>query len=127
MLENGVEPYCTLYHWDLPQALQEKGGWENPDTAQAFADYSGYVASKLSDRIHQWMTMNEIRSFTQAGYGFNLHAPATPIALLATPEFAIHKRLIDSEPRRQPRKKGHQRLAVRFSGSEVAQHLKQAL
>jgi beta-glucosidase len=75
MLEQGIEPYCTLYHWDLPQALQEKGGWENPDTANAFADYAGYVASKLSDRIHQWMTMNEIRSFTQAGYGFNLHAP----------------------------------------------------
>ena len=75
MLEQGVEPYCTLYHWDLPQALQEKGGWENPDTARAFADYAGYVASKLSDRIHHWMTMNEIRSFTQAGYGFNLHAP----------------------------------------------------
>ena len=75
MLEQGIEPYCTLYHWDLPQALQDRGGWENPDTAKAFADYAGYVASKLSDRIHQWMTMNEIRSFTQAGYGFNLHAP----------------------------------------------------
>jgi beta-glucosidase len=75
MLEQGIQPYCTLYHWDLPRALQEKGGWENPDTARAFADYAGYVAGKLSDRIHHWMTMNEIRSFTQAGYGFTLHAP----------------------------------------------------
>lgn len=75
MLEQGIEPYCTLYHWDLPQALQEKGGWENPDTARAFADYAGFISSKLSDRIHQWMTMNEISSFTQAGYGYNLHAP----------------------------------------------------
>jgi beta-glucosidase len=75
MLEQGIEPYCTLYHWDLPQALQEKGGWENPDTARAFADYAGFVASKLSDRVHHWMTMNEIHSFTQAGYGFGLHSP----------------------------------------------------
>ncbi len=74
MLENAIQPYCTLYHWDLPQALQDKGGWENPDTARAFADYAGFVAGQLSDRIHHWMTMNEIRSFT-AGYGSGLQAP----------------------------------------------------
>jgi beta-glucosidase len=75
MLAAGIEPYCTLYHWDLPQALQDKGGWENRDTALAFADYAGYVASQLGDRIHHWMTMNEIRSFTELGYGNGLHAP----------------------------------------------------
>jgi beta-glucosidase len=75
MLAAGIEPYCTLYHWDLPQALQDKGGWENRDTALAFADYAGYVASQLGDKIHHWMTMNEIRSFTELGYGNGLHAP----------------------------------------------------
>ncbi len=75
MLQAGIEPYCTLYHWDLPQALQDKGGWENRDTAVAFADYAGYVASQLGDKIHHWMTMNEIRSFTELGYGNGMHAP----------------------------------------------------
>jgi beta-glucosidase len=71
----GIEPYCTLYHWDLPQALQDRGGWQNRDTAQAFADYAGYVAHRLSDVIANFMTMNEIRSFIELGYGNGAHAP----------------------------------------------------
>jgi beta-glucosidase/6-phospho-beta-glucosidase/beta-galactosidase len=52
LLASGIEPFATLYHWDLPQALQDKnGGWLSSDIAKAFADYSGYVAEKLSDRI----------------------------------------------------------------------------
>lgn len=79
MLGAGVEPYCTLYHWDLPQALQDKGGWENPDTSRAFADYAGYVAGQLGDRIRHWMTINELRSFTVAGYGEGVHAPGLKV------------------------------------------------
>ena len=75
LLANGIQPFCTLYHWDLPQALQEKGGWENRDTARAFADYAGYVAGKLSDRVHHFMTMNEIRTFVELGYQQGTHAP----------------------------------------------------
>src|SRR5215472_2384263 len=75
LLANGIQPFCTLYHWDLPQALQDKGGWENRDTAQAFADYAGYVAQKLSDRVNRFMTMNEIRSFVELGYQQGTHAP----------------------------------------------------
>lgn len=72
---NGIEPYCTLYHWDLPQALEDKGGWQNRDTAKAFADYCGYTVKQLSDRISHWMTMNEMRSFVELGYGNGMHAP----------------------------------------------------
>ena len=79
MREAGIEPYCTLYHWDLPQALQDKGGWENVDTSRAFGEYAGYVASKLSDRIHHWMTVNELRSFTELGYGNGQHAPGLQV------------------------------------------------
>jgi len=74
-----IQPYCTLYHWDLPQALQDKGGWQNRDTAQAFADYAGYTAGHLSDRVKHFMTMNEIRSFTEAGYRDGIHAPGLKV------------------------------------------------
>ncbi|MDQ2833154.1 MAG: GH1 family beta-glucosidase [Acidobacteriota bacterium] len=75
LLENGVQPYCTLYHWDLPQALQDKGGWENRDTAKAFADYAGYTAGKLSDTVKHFMTMNEMRTFVELGDKVGTHAP----------------------------------------------------
>lgn len=72
---SGIEPFCTLYHWDLPQALEDKGGWQNRDTALAFADYAGYFAGQLSDVISNFMTMNEITSFIEYGYGNGQHAP----------------------------------------------------
>jgi beta-glucosidase len=79
LLEAGIEPFVTLYHWDLPQALQDKGGWENRGTAQAFADYAGYTAGKLSDKVHHFMTMNEMRTFVEHGYGDGEHAPGLQV------------------------------------------------
>lgn len=73
--EAGIEPFCTLFHWDLPQALQDKGGWTNRATSQAFADYAHYTAGQLSDRISQWMTINEFDSFIDDGYGRGASAP----------------------------------------------------
>jgi beta-glucosidase len=65
----GIEPFATLYHWDLPQALQDKfGGWQSKDTATAFADYAGYVAEQLGDRVGRYFTINEFRSFTDYGH-----------------------------------------------------------
>jgi len=75
LLANGIEPYATLYHWDLPQALQDKGGWERRDTALDFADYSGAVAAKLSDRVKTFFTLNEMASFIEHGYGIGIFAP----------------------------------------------------
>jgi beta-galactosidase len=76
----GIEPFATLYHWDLPQALQDKyKGWQSRDTAKAFGDYAGYVAEKLSDRVRYFFTINEFRSFTEAGYkGFEVPSPGSP-------------------------------------------------
>lgn len=59
LLAAGVRPFVTLYHWDLPQVLQDKGGWPVRDTAEAFADYAGAVAARLGDRVTDWTTVNE--------------------------------------------------------------------
>jgi beta-glucosidase len=76
LLANGIEPFATLYHWDLPRALQDSvGGWESRDTPQAFAEYAGYVADKLSDRIKHFFTINEFTTFVEWGYGVGLLAP----------------------------------------------------
>ncbi|MBP2291863.1 GH1 family beta-glucosidase [Azospirillum rugosum] len=75
LLANGIEPFPTLYHWDLPQALQDRGGWESRDTAKAFADYAGCAAERLSDRVRRFITTNEISAFVELGYGTGVHAP----------------------------------------------------
>ena len=73
LLKNGIEPYVTLFHWDLPQAL--KGGWQSRDTPEAFADYAAYAARKLSDRVHHFMTTNEVVCFTDLSYRIGQFAP----------------------------------------------------
>jgi beta-glucosidase len=75
LLAANIQPYCTLFHWDLPQALEDKGGWQSRDTSEAFASYAGYVAKHLSDRVHHFMTLNEMRSFVDIGYKDGRHAP----------------------------------------------------
>lgn len=73
LLAAGITPYVTLFHWDLPEALP--GGWQSRDTAYAFADYAGHVAGKLSDRVGHFMTVNELRCFTDIGHVEGRHAP----------------------------------------------------
>src|SRR2546423_14476090 len=69
LLANGIEPYCTLFHWDLPQALQDRfGGWESRETSKAFGEYAGFVARRLSDRVHHFFPINEFSSFIDLGY-----------------------------------------------------------
>lgn len=80
LLAAGIEPFCTLYHWDLPQALQDRGGWQSRDTALKFADYAGYVTSRLSDRVCRFMTVNEFDSFIDQGYGTGAEAPGLKLA-----------------------------------------------
>jgi len=79
LLTNGIEPFATLYHWDLPQALQDKyRGWQSRDTAKVFGDYAAYVSEKLSDCVRHFFTINEFRSFTEAGYkGFQVPSPGS--------------------------------------------------
>ncbi|SBT65608.1 broad-specificity cellobiase [Micromonospora sediminicola] len=73
--ERGIAPMATLFHWDLPQALQDDGGWENRDTAERFADYADAVFRALGDRVPAWLTINEPKTVVQNGYIWGHHAP----------------------------------------------------
>src|SRR5262249_26592225 len=69
LLAPGSEPFATLYRGDLPQTLQDRyGGWQSVETAKAFAEYAGYVAGQLGDRVRHFFTINEFASFVEAGY-----------------------------------------------------------
>lgn len=75
LLEAGIEPWPTLYHWDLPQPLEDAGGWPVRDTAERFADYAALVVDGLGDRIRTWTTMNEPWCAAFLGYASGVHAP----------------------------------------------------
>jgi beta-glucosidase len=85
LLGHGIEPVVTLYHWDLPQALEDEGGWPVRATAQRFADYATLVAGALGDRVRRWTTVNEPWCAAMLGYAGGIHAPgrADPGAAVA--------------------------------------------
>jgi beta-glucosidase len=88
LLERGVRPVATLYHWDLPQELEDAGGWPVRDTALRFEDYAGKIVGALGDRVHTWTTLNEPWCSAYLGYASGVHAPGRtePAAALA----AVH-------------------------------------
>ncbi len=75
LLESGIEPFVTLYHWDLPQRLEDEGGWPNRDTVGAFAEYVAAVGARLGDRVSHWITQCEPWVVSWLGYGLGEHAP----------------------------------------------------
>ncbi|MEO8095362.1 MAG: GH1 family beta-glucosidase [Pseudolysinimonas sp.] len=75
LLERGIRPIATLYHWDLPQALEDGNGWVNRDTAYRFAEYAAHTVEALGDRVHTWTTFNEPWCSAYLGYGSGVHAP----------------------------------------------------
>lgn len=75
LLKADIEPFITLYHWDLPQALQEEGGWQNRDIVGYFADYAALIAHCLGDRVHHWITHNEPWVVSFLGQAYGVHAP----------------------------------------------------
>jgi beta-glucosidase len=109
LLANGVEPYLTLFHWDLPSALP--GGWQNRDTAKAFADYAGYLAGQLSDRVKHFMTLNEVSSFVYLGYAQGEHAPGLRLPI-AEVNAARHHALLAHGP-------GVQAIRAHAGGAQV--------
>ncbi len=75
LLGANIQPFLTLYHWDLPQALQDAGGWRNRDLCYHFADYAALLVKRLGDRVRYWTTFNEPAVVMYVGYGVGAHAP----------------------------------------------------
>ncbi|UUU29761.1 GH1 family beta-glucosidase [Streptomyces sp. CA-210063] len=91
LLAAGVEPAATLYHWDLPQALEDRGGWRIRDTAERFGEYAALVADALADRVPRWITLNEPGCSAFLGYADGHHAPG---ATEGTPALAAAHHLL---------------------------------
>jgi beta-glucosidase len=75
LLEHGIEPYATLFHWDYPQDLHDRGGWTHPDAAQWFGDYAEACFAAFGDRVKMWITHNEPWCYAFLGHGIGAHAP----------------------------------------------------
>jgi len=87
----GIEPFATLYHWDLPQALQDKyGGWQSAETSKAFGDYAGYVAKSLGDRVKYFFTINEFNQVTVMGHrGVDMHVQGKLVRMHIAPGLTL--------------------------------------
>jgi beta-glucosidase len=98
LLKNGIMPHPTLYHWDLPQALQDKYlGWQSREIVGDFGDYATMIVKRLGDRVQHWMTLNEISSMTYNAYGINKKNKMAPsVALGSKKEFnnVVHNALL---------------------------------
>jgi beta-glucosidase len=92
LLAAGISPMVTLFHWDTPQALQEKGGWMNRDTAYRLASFASIAAEAFGDRVAQWVTINEPATVSTNGYALGLHAPGEVLQLGALP--SVHHQLL---------------------------------
>ena len=80
-IQNGVAPWMTLFHWELPQALEEKGGWQNFETAKAFSRFAGMMAAHFKDRVSHFITLNEPQIVLKLGYSDGVHAPGKKLSL----------------------------------------------
>ena len=98
LLSRGITPWLTLYHWDLPQELEDAGGWPERDTALRFAEYAGLVVEALGDRVGSWSTLNEPWCSAFLGYAGGLHAPGRvePGASVAATHYLLLAHLLGS-------------------------------
>ena len=89
LIAAGIEPMITLYHWNLPTALYEKGGWKNPESMNWFAGYTRLIAETFKGKVKYWMTFNEPQCFVGAGLQVGNHAPFEHNSLEDLPECSV--------------------------------------
>ena len=89
--KNGIEPYVTIFHWDLPLALQTESlaGWLDPRLQDYFADFAELCFKRFGGRVHRWITINEPWTFATLGYGQGMHAPGRPVAEISTGPYRV--------------------------------------
>ena len=92
LVKRGIAPYVTLFHWDLPQGLEDRGGWTARDTAERFAEYAGILGRRLGDRVAAWITLNEPTVQCFYGYALGSSAPGRSMALAVYP--VVHHLLL---------------------------------
>jgi beta-glucosidase len=105
LAERGIKPLPTLFHWDLPQTLEDEGGWLNREIAYRFAEYTALVADRLGDRVKLWITLNEPFIHMSLGYALGMHAPGRTLGLDALP-VAHHQLLAHGLAAAQLRERG---------------------
>jgi beta-glucosidase len=103
LLEAGIEPWVTLYHWDLPQHLEDAGGWPERETAESFAEYVDAVTRRLGDRVKRWITINEPWCAAFLGYHEGIHAPGRKNSRVPR----RYSRPGPQEPSRRARRRSH--------------------
>jgi beta-glucosidase len=107
LLERGIEPVVTLYHWDLPQALEDEGGWRSRETVEAFAEYAGACFDAYGDRVGWWLTINEPWIVGLLGYLHGLHAPGYSGDVLGEVTVFHHLLLAHGRAVQEYRRRGH--------------------
>ncbi len=119
LLGKGIDPVVTLYHWDLPQTLEDRGGWTVRETAEAFAEYAQIVHARLGDRVGTWTTLNEPWCAAYLGYGSGLHAPGVrnPASALAA---VHHLNLAHGLAARALRSAGAQSISITLNPCQVS-------
>ncbi|MEU8237179.1 GH1 family beta-glucosidase [Actinoplanes missouriensis] len=119
LLAKGINPVVTLYHWDLPQTLEDRGGWANRETAEAFAEYAQIVHHRLGDRVATWTTLNEPWCSAYLGYGSGIHAPGVQDPAKAF-QAAHHLNLAHGLAARALRSAGAQNISITLNPCQVA-------
>jgi len=112
LLAAGIEPWPTLFHWDFPQALYERGGWLKRESADWFAEYAAVVAERLADRVRNWMTLNEIQYIVRLGHETGVHAPGLKLGQAELLRIAHHLLLAHGKAVRTIRSRAKESVRV---------------
>ena len=113
--DNGITPYITLYHWDMPLALYQRGGWMNPDSPDWFEEYAKVVAENFSDLAEHFITFNEPQCFIGLGYVTGEHAPGLNMSLAETVPMSHHVLVAHGKAVQALRKYGKQKLVIGYA------------